>query len=109
MHWLTVAYSMTAAACLTLAVVHLQVWYRQRESVAHLAFAMMATSFAAITPFELWAARAQTPAEFAWAVRWGHLPLAIAVLSLAWFLWLYFGTGRLWLACGVGGTRVLAL
>ena len=109
MHWLTVAYAMTAAACLTLAAVHLQVWSRQPARLAHLAFAMTATSFAALTPIELWMVRAQTPAQFGSALRWAHLPGTVAVVSLVWFLWLHFGTGRLWLACAACGVRLVAL
>ena len=60
MHRLTGAYAMMAAAGLTLAAVHLQVWSRQPVRLAHLAFAMTATCFAALTPFELWMARAHT-------------------------------------------------
>ena len=52
MHWLTVAYSMTAAACLTLAAVHLFVLFKQPARRAHLAFSLTAISVAAITPFE---------------------------------------------------------
>ena len=109
MQWLTVAYAMTAAACLTLAAVHLLVWSGQRARLAHLAFAMTATSFAALTPFELWMARAQTPEEFGSAIRWMHIPGSIAIVSLVWFLWVHFGTGRRWLAWAVCGLRLLAL
>ena len=109
MHWLTIAYAMTAAACLTLAAVHLQVWSRQRARLAHLAFAMTATSFAALTPIELWMVRAQTPAQFGSALRWAHLPGTIAVVSLVWFVWVHFGTGRRWLACAACGARLVAL
>ena len=48
MHWLTVAYSMTATACVTLAAVHLLVWFKQREQLSHLAFAFTAVLVAAI-------------------------------------------------------------
>jgi two-component system sensor histidine kinase UhpB len=109
MQWLTVAYAMTAAACLTLAAVHLQVWSRQRARLAHLALAVAATSFAALALIELWMVRAQTPAQFGSALRWVHLPGTIGVVSLVWFLWLYFGTGRLWLAWAACGVRLVAL
>ena len=109
MHWLTVAYSMTAAACLTLAALHLLVWFKQPARRAHLAFALTAIFVAAIAPFELSMARAQTAAEFGSAVRWIHLPAALLVFSLVWFLWVDFRTGRLWLACVVCGLRLLTL
>ena len=60
---------------------------------------MTALSFAALAPIELWMVRAQTPAEFGSTIRGVHLPGTLAGVSLLWFLWLHFGTGRLWLAC----------
>ena len=109
MPWLTIAYSMTAAACVTLALVHLVIWFKQPERRAHLAFSMTAISVAAITPFELLMARAQTVGQFGSAVRWAHVPVALVVFSVVWFLRLHFRTGRLWLAYAVCGLRVLAL
>jgi hypothetical protein len=63
MGWPTIAYSMTAAACLTLAPVHLLVWFKQ-PARTHLAFSLTAVSVTAIAPFELAMARAQTPEQF---------------------------------------------
>jgi two-component system sensor kinase FixL len=109
MHWLTIAYSMTAAACVTLAAVHLLVWFKQPAGRAHLAFAMTAIFVAAATPIELSMVRAQTIGQFGTAIRWIHLPGALLTFSLVWFVWLHFRTGRLWLACAACGLRVLAL
>ena len=109
MHWLTIAYSMTAAACVTLAAVHLLVWFRQPAGRAHLAFAMTAIFVAAIAPLELLMVRAQTIGQFGTAIRWMHLPASLLTFSLVWFLWLDFRTGRLWLACAACGLRALAL
>lgn len=109
MPWLTIAYSMTAAACVTLALVHLLIWFKQSAGRAHLLFSMTAISVAAITPFELLMARAQTVGQFGSAVRWAHLPVALVVVSVVWFLRLHFQTGRLWLAYAVCGLRVLSL
>src|SRR6266542_321915 len=109
MHWLTIAYSMTAAACVTLAVVHLLVWFRQPAGRAHLAFAMTAIFVAAIAPLELLMVRAQTIGQFGTAIRWMHLPASLLTFSLVWFLWLDFRTGRLLLACAACGLRALAL
>ena len=109
MQWLTIAYSMTAAACLTLAAVHLLVWIKRPEERAHLAFSLTAIFVAAIVPFELSMGRAQTPGQFVAALRWFHLPVALAIMSLVWFIWLYFRSARLWLACAVCGSRLLTL
>ena len=59
MRWLSVAYSMRAAACLTLAAVHLLVWFKQPARRTHLAFSVTAIFVAAITPFEFVMAQEQ--------------------------------------------------
>ena len=109
MHWLTIAYSVTAAACVTLALVHLLVWAKQPAGRAHLALCLMAISVAALTPFEWSMARAQTTLQYGSALRWIQVPLWFAVASMVWFVWLYFGTCRRWLALSVCGLRLLAM
>ena len=47
MSWVTVIWSMVASACLTLAVIYLLVWCRNRTAWAHLLFSMTAASTAA--------------------------------------------------------------
>ena len=44
MSWVTVLWSMFAAASLTLAVVHLLTWWQRRTALASLLFALAATS-----------------------------------------------------------------
>jgi len=109
MHWLTHAYSITAVACGTLALVHLLVWAKQPAARAHLAFFLTASSVAAITPFEWLMARAQTTDQFGSTLRWIQVPISFAIVSLVWFLWLYLGTGRRWLALAACIARVLAM
>ncbi len=53
--------------------------------------------------------RAQSPADYAAALRWAHVLLAMVVLSIVWFVHFYFDAGRLWLAYLVSGIRLLAL
>ena len=73
MRWLRVAYSMRAAACLTLAAVHLLVWFQQPTRRIHLAFSLTAIFVAAMTPFDFAMARAQTPEQYIQALRWLHI------------------------------------
>ena len=53
MRWLSVAYSMTAAACLRLAAVHLLVWFKQPARRTHMAFSVTAIFVAAISRLSL--------------------------------------------------------
>jgi PAS domain S-box-containing protein len=48
MNWTTIAWSMGASACLTLAIVHLVIWFKQTDQLAHLLFSVTAISVAAM-------------------------------------------------------------
>ena len=52
MSWITVVWSMNAAACLTLAAFYWVVWCKQRENWVHLVFSVSAVAAAAIAAFE---------------------------------------------------------
>lgn len=60
MSWTTVIWSTVASACLTLAMVHLIIWFKQNERPAHLPFSVTAIAVAAIAGCELLAMHAQT-------------------------------------------------
>jgi two-component system, LuxR family, sensor kinase FixL len=63
MSWTPIAWSMAASACLTLAIVHLIIWCKQTDQLAHLLFSVTAISVAAIAALELLAMHAQSPEE----------------------------------------------
>jgi two-component system sensor kinase FixL len=109
MNWVQIAWIMMSAASLTLGVIHLFVWFRQRSQYANLLFFALAVSAAAFGAFELAMMRAQSAADYAATLRWAHVPLAMFVLSIIWFVHFYFGAGRLWLAYTAAGLRLLAL
>jgi PAS domain S-box-containing protein len=100
---------MIVSACLTLALVHLLVWWQRREARSNLLFACTALSTAAFAGCELWIMRAVSPEQFGIAVRWAHLPGWVLVLSLVGFVRLYLRAGRTWLAWTVCGVRTLSL
>ena len=105
----TILWSMIASACLTLAVVHLLVWWQRRETLANLLLALTAVAAAAFAGCELWVMRAETPESFGMAVRWAHVPGWVLIVSLVGFVRLYLRAGRLWLAWMVCGVRTLSL
>jgi two-component system, LuxR family, sensor kinase FixL len=109
MSWVTVIWAMVASACLTLAMVHLAIWFKQAGQHANLLFSVMAISVTAIAACELLLMRAQTTQQFGTVLRWAHLPVFFAVVSIVGFVRLYFGAGRPWLAYTVCGLRLLAL
>jgi hypothetical protein len=52
MSWITIVWSMNAAACLTLAGIYLLVWCKQREGWAYLVLSCNAVAGAALIAFE---------------------------------------------------------
>jgi len=109
MNWVQIAWVMMSAASLTLGVIHLFVWLKQRSQYAHLLFFALAISATTYGAFELVVMQAQSPAGYAAALRWAHVLLAMVVLSIVWFVHFYFDAGRLWLAYLISGIRLLAL
>jgi len=109
MSLITIIWSMSASACLTLAGINFLVWCRHRAAWANLIFSLLATGTAAWTFCELWMMRAVTPVEFATVLRWGHVAVWLIIVSLVGFVYFYLKSGRPWLAWTVFGTRTLLL
>ena len=81
-NWIQVVWAMMAAASLTLGIVHLVVWFKQRSHNANLTFFALASSVAVFSGFELAIVGAQTPAELALWLRWAHVPIAAIVVLI---------------------------
>lgn len=109
MSLITILWSMSASACLTLAAINSLVWCRDRKAWANLFFSLLATGAAAFAFCELAMMRAGTPAEFATVLKWSHVAVWLLILSLVWFLRVFLKAGRLWLAWTICGLRTLAL
>ena len=109
MNWIEVAWTMIGSASVTLGVVYLFVWFKQRSERARLWFFALAVSVPTFGAFELLAMKAATPAEYAVVARWAQVPLFVVITFLVGFVHTYFGTGRGWLAYATVGTRALAL
>src|SRR5206468_8834711 len=109
MNWVTIIWSMGGGACLTLALLHLVVWWKDRAARANLVFAVMAMAVAVFAALELAMMRAETPGQFGVAVRWIHVPAWVIIASLVGFVRLYLKAGRQWLAWTVVGLRTLSL
>jgi two-component system sensor kinase FixL len=109
MTWITIVWSMNAAACLTLAGIYLLVWCKQREGWAHLLFSFTAVAAAAIAAFELAMMHTETVGRYEALMRWIHVPAWVLIVSLVSFVRLYLHAGRLWLAWSICGLRTLVL
>src|SRR5438067_1186991 len=109
MNWVTIIWAMGGGACLTLALLHLVVWWKDRAARANLVFAVMAMAVAVFAALELAMMRAETPGQFGVAVCWIHVPAWVIIASLVGFVRLYLKAGRQWLAWTVVGLRTLSL
>ncbi len=109
MNWVEIVWVGMSAASLTLGIVHLFVWFKQRAEIAHLLFFALAASATAFGAFELAMMHSPSPAAYAATLRWAHVPLAMVVLSIVWFVRFHFAAGRVWLAWSATGLRLLAL
>jgi two-component system, LuxR family, sensor kinase FixL len=109
MSWITIVWSMNAAACLTLAGIYLLVWCKQREDSAHLIFSVTAVAAAGIAAFELAMMYAETVDRYEALVRWIHVPVWVLIISFVSFVRLYLHAGRRWLAWSICGLRTLVL
>ncbi len=109
MTWITIVWSMNAAACLTLAGIYLLVWCKQREGWAHLLFTFTAVAAAAIAAFELAMMHAETVGRYEALIRWIHVPVWVLIVSVVSFVRLYLRAGRPWIAWSICGLRTLVL
>ena len=109
MNWITIAWSMNAAACLTLGGIYVLIWCKQRQESVYLVASCSAVAAAALTGFELALMRTQTSEQYLAILRWVQIPVWVLVVSLVVFVRLYLRAGRPWLAWSVCGVRTLAL
>ena len=111
MSWLTIAWSMAAAACLTLAMVYFFVWTKGHYHKAYLPFSVMALGSAANALIELRLMRTTSVDAYHVWLRWEVAVVAIIILGLVWSVRAHFGAGRPWLAWVItalwGGTLLI--
>ena len=98
MNWPVALWLVIASTCLTLAVIHLHVWLRQRQALGNAAFAVLAISVAGMSYVELRMMYAETPQAFARFLWWYHVPVWSGLVSLVVFVRIYLRAGWAWLA-----------
>lgn len=109
MGWIDTAWPMVGATSLTLGIIYLLIWLRQRSQYGYLWFFVTAASVAVFSLFELRMMRAAAPDDYAVTLRWAHVPVFVLFLSIVGFIRLYFRTGRLWLGYAACGLRAVSL
>ncbi len=100
---------MLGAAYLTMAALHATIWAQRRGSWGSLFFSTATAATAAYAACELWMMRAGTPAEYATALRWLHVPAFILIASLVGFIRFYLHAGSAGLGWSVVVLRGVSL
>jgi two-component system sensor kinase FixL len=106
---ITVTFSVLGSSYLTAALIYAFMWWRQRGAWTHLLFALAALAAAALAWCNLTEMEAESPQQFAAAMRWAQVSLWVLILALAGFVRLYFRAGRTWLLGSVCALRTLSL
>lgn len=109
MNGIDLIWPMMGAASLMLGLIHLTIWVRQRDNVAHLIFSIVALSVVVLALCELLAMQAKTPDQYASVLRWAHPAVAVLVVSLVAFVQIQFRLGHSWLGLTACALRVGSL
>ncbi len=106
---LTVAWSMVSAVGLLLGGIQFMIWTRDRERAAALLAAVMASAAGVLALLELGLMTASSPTAYQ-VLLWWSVPLIFAILvPMTWFVYVYLGTARRWLAIAITALWVLNL
>jgi two-component system sensor kinase FixL len=109
MTWITVLWPMVTGACIALGLIHIRIGLRTRPMAAHLLLAFTAFVFATFSGLELSLMLARSPARYLAILRWSDIVGAVGAMSLAAFVWVFFETGRKWLALLGSGLLLCSL
>ena len=98
---ITILWTFAATACFTIGAIYLFVWLRLRKSNENLLFSLAAFGASAVGFFELLALHANDIRAYAFALKYQTLGVFTMLVSLVWFIQIYFGTGRKWLVWSI--------
>jgi PAS domain S-box-containing protein len=104
MNWIDIAWPLMSGVSLTLALIYLLIWLRQRSQPAMLVFAVAAVLVSVVGIVELLLMNARTPAEYAAVLRWGHGSISLALAALIVYVLLHFRAGIAWI--GISGAAL---
>lgn len=92
---------MVSAVGLLLGGIQFMIWMRDRDRLAYLLAAIMASAAGALALLELGLITRQSAAEFQNIVWWNNLAIFAILVPMTWFVYLYLGTARRWLAIAI--------
>jgi PAS domain S-box-containing protein len=93
-----IAYISFITLALTLLVIHFRVWLSRKKDLDNLMFTLAALGAAFLAVMELLLFKTSSLEKYIVLIRLNHIPLYILIVSITWFVWFNFKTGRLWMA-----------
>ena len=109
MSLLVSAHLVIVGVCLALGLQHAFVWLRRHDQTAHLLIAIAATAAAANALVEVGMYTASTVEQYGAEIRWSVAFIDLFLGALIWFVVVWTGTARRWLAVGATGVLVVVL
>ena len=109
MSWLTILYTTIEALSLTVAGIYFAAWLMQRESWSYLLFSLLAVSIGIAGALEHWMLQAQTPDEYATALRWFHVPIWSGFVAMVALVQLRLRPRFVWIGGLAVGLRTISL
>jgi PAS domain S-box-containing protein len=106
---ITIIWSMTAAACLTLAGIQIMVVIQKKTDLWQLLFVSAAVSAAVMAWFELSLMHTTTVDEAVFLVRWAQVPFGILLMSIVWLVALQLRPKNFFLAWLAAAMRIAVL
>ena len=101
MSLLTISWSMVSSVGFLLGAIHLMIWLRDRRHVAYLLAAIMASAAGVLALIELALMTSATPAGYQKIVLWNNIAIFAILVPMTWFVYVYLGTARRWLAIAI--------
>jgi len=95
---LTIAWSMCAAACLMLALLHMLLWLKYSQNTVYLLSSLTAFAACASALLELGLLTTQSLETYRQLIRWENLAIFMILVPMVWFVQIYFSSSRRWLA-----------
>ncbi len=95
---LTIAWSFCASVCLMLGSIHLLFWLRNRKQPVYLLSSLMAFSAGVSAMLEMALLLTESLDSYRVLMLWENVAVFMILVPMVWFIQVYFGTGRRWLA-----------
>ena len=105
----SIAYVSLISIALTLLFIHFRVWLSRRQDLDNLMFTLAALGAAMVGVLELLAFNTSSVEKYAILIKLSIIPTSILIVSITWFVWFHFKTGKLWLAISISAFWAIGL